>query len=120
MASKQARYKQHIKDLKNAKNQKDKPAKSSEPAAPMTLRQRQEANKEALRKHQASMSKLKEFEAKLHPTPAGAEPVVEKERSALDDMMFDGSGLSKDASRTQPAIIHQPRVLHEKDTAIKH
>jgi hypothetical protein len=137
-----------------------------------TLKERQAENKEALRKHQASMvgaherakcasgacgrcrsvanaswvlslsrfrsllpfsrlqSRLKAFEEKLHPAPAGA-AAPEKEKSALDSMFYDGGNLSKDQGRTshvskdspsQPvrAVTHTGEpVKHEADTAIK-
>lgn len=112
-----------------AKNPVPKPA---EDTTAKTLKQRQAENKEALRKHQASMERLKAFEAKLHPPPAGGE--VQKEKSALEDMFFDGSNLNKDASATRTKAgptYHQKESpatavrsvahtgAHEKDTSIK-
>jgi hypothetical protein len=60
--------------------------------------------------------------SQLHPqdqkASAAAEP--EKEKSALQDMFFDGSNLGKDMTRTQP-VHQQPaaRVLHEQPAPIK-
>jgi hypothetical protein len=61
------------------------------------------------------------FAFQLHPQDqkaSAAEP--EKEKSALQDMFFDGSNLGKDMTRTQP-VHQQPaaRVLHEQPASIK-
>jgi len=117
--SKAQRWKQQQKDKKLAEQHKKNPTPTKE-VEPQTLKQRQAANKEALRAHQASMERLKKFEEKIKPAGADdkvAEPAVEK--SALQDMFFDGSNLGKDLGRTQP--VHappQPRVLHEQPQKI--
>lgn len=137
--SKAQRFKQQQKDAKKAAAEKAARGSGpsiSEPYTQKTLRERQAENKAALAKHQASMAKLKEFESKLHPKPAGAEAEPEKEKSALDSMFYDGGNLSKDQGRTTHAIAasHHSKdvspitgtrtvgttgVSHEKDTAIK-
>lgn len=130
--SKAQRYKQQQKDKKAAAASKNTTPKPAESSQPKTLRERQAENKAALAKHQASMTRLKQFEEKLHPKPAG-EADVEKATSALSDMFFDGGNLSKDAGRTShvPLQKESPATAtravthpvaeggHEKNTAIK-
>jgi hypothetical protein len=128
--SKAQRYKQQQKDAKAAAAAKAaKGPQITEPYKEKTLRERQAENKAALAKHQASMAKLKEFENKLHPKPAG-EVQPEKEKSALDSMFYDGGNLNKDQGRTSHVSIEKAspattvrsvssNVSHEKDTAIK-
>lgn len=134
--SKAQKYAQKMKEQKAAAKNKSNSLmpKLVDPSASSgqqkTLKERQAENKEALRKHQASMTRLKAFEEKLHPTPAGAAPASEK--SALDSMFYDGSNLTKDQGRTshvvakdspgQPtrAVTHTGEpVKHEGETTIK-
>ena len=131
--SKAQRYKQQQKDKKQAAANKNTTPKLAEPTQPKTLRERQAENKAALAKHQASMTRLKAFEDKLHPKPAGEAAEPQPEKSALQDMFFDGGNLSKDQGRTShiPLQKESPATAvrsvthpiaeggHEKNTAIK-
>jgi len=120
--SKAQRYKQQQKDAK-AKSQAEKNP-TPVVAVQKTLKERQAENKEQLRKHQASVAKLKEFEAKLHPVPAGATAASAqpKDSNPNADMFFDGGNLSKDQSRTgySAAPKESTPVLAPKPTPAKH
>lgn len=74
---------QELKAAKSGKNHTPKPVMDAPP--PKTLRERQIENKQLLAKHQASMARLKTFEDKLHPKPAGA---AEEEKP--DSLFYDG------------------------------
>jgi len=120
--SKAQRYKQQQKDAKQ-KAQQEKNPTPKVVAETKTLKERQAENKEALRKHQASMAKLKEFEAKLHPPPAGGSAAsAQPKESSVSDMFYDGGNLNKDQSRVghQAAQKESTPVLAPKPTPAQH